>query len=157
MARAFQTLRVGEANVEGWRLDVRLVRSGDEWFVISADIWGAFASLDEARAHAESTLPTLAWRDTLEPNPDEKRCPICEAPALANARYPRQLCPTCVLEAVDQNGNAVRFYNTSLSGGFEAHSADGKVSDEHACWVRGVRCCADEGHFGGIVIETSAP
>lgn len=156
MARAFHTLRVGEARIEGWRMDVRLVRSEDEWFVISGDISRAFASLDEACIHVESNVPAVVWRETLEPTPDEKPCPICEAPSVASARYPQQLCPACVHEAVDRNGNSVRFYNTSLSGGFEAHSSNGKVSDEHACWVRGVRCYADEGHFGGIVIEISA-
>lgn len=84
---------------------------------------------------------------------DDTPCPICEKLVPKNPRYPRQLCSECVLEAVDASGNALRFYNTSLSGGFEARSADGTTTSEHTCFVRGVRCHADEAYFGGVVVQ----
>jgi hypothetical protein len=81
------------------------------------------------------------------------RCPICQGPAHQTPRYPDALCAECVKLAVDDRGRALRFYNQSLSGGFEAHREDGTRSTEHVCFVRGVRCWADEAHFGGIVIR----
>jgi hypothetical protein len=88
----------------------------------------------------------------------EQACPICGSPVPASPRYPRQLCSACVLEATDAAGRPLRFQNVSLSGGFEAfHADDGSLYDSHECFVRGVRCRADERYFGGIVIQTVDP
>jgi hypothetical protein len=41
-----------------------------------------------------------------------------------------------------------------MTGGFIAQYADtGESYPSHECYVDGVRCHADEGHFGGIVIQ----
>lgn len=46
------------------------------------------------------------------------------------------------------------FYNTDLSGGHAATYADtGETYDSHECFVHGIRCLAEEHHFGGIVIQ----
>jgi len=69
-------------------------------------------------------------------------------------RYPRLLCPACVREATDAGGRSLRFFNTGTGGGFEArHADDGSPHAGHECFVRGVRCRADEHHFGGIVVQ----
>lgn len=78
-----------------------------------------------------------------------------------NARYPRYLCRECASGASDKSGKKLEFGNTDLSGGFEAVYADtGKKYQSHECFVKGMRCWADEARFGGVVIEAldvSAP
>jgi hypothetical protein len=56
--------------------------------------------------------------------------------------------------ARDEHGRVLGFSNTSPGGGFQAFYPDTHEDrDSHECWVRGVRCYADEARFGGIVIE----
>jgi hypothetical protein len=86
-------------------------------------------------------------------------CPICLTEIRRLARYPLSICKTCLLKEniKDVSGNPVDFINTSFEGGFASlHTVDGKVvqKEEHICFVKGVKCYADEGRFGGIVIET---
>jgi hypothetical protein len=52
----------------------------------------------------------------------------------------------------DRDGQSVRFSNIDGCGGFQARRFDGSTSADHACWVRGVPCWADEAKFGGIVV-----
>lgn len=154
MPRVFQTLRVGCAHAHGWASDVRLVSDGDAYFVVcSGTLEDAFPDLEAALLHAAERFPTLVWRTNLVPGDDESPCPTCRAPTTKSPRYPRALCPVCVLEAVDAEGRSLTFHNTSLSGGFIARRADGTTSEEHACFVRGVSCHADEAYFGGIVVN----
>ena len=85
-------------------------------------------------------------------------CPVCgrEQPALA--RYPDYLCRDCVGRAATADGRPLTLVNTSLSGGFAARYADsGELAEEetvtHIVYVDGIRCHADEGHIGGIVVQ----
>lgn len=83
-----------------------------------------------------------------------QRCPICAAEVRANPRYPRYLCGRCVRLAVSVDGRPLAFYNVDMSGGCAGKYTDtGEAYAGHACFVAGVRCVADEGRFGGIVIE----
>jgi hypothetical protein len=85
---------------------------------------------------------------------NDKTCPICGERMAANARHPRQVCPTCVERACDEGGRPLRFYNTLLSGGFLARYVDtGADRESHVCYIDGVRCWADEAHLGGIVVQ----
>jgi serine/threonine protein kinase len=60
----------------------------------------------------------------------------------------------CARLACDEHGRPLAFTNTSPSGGFAAFYRDSdEPRDSHECWVRGVRCHADEAHLGGIVIQ----
>lgn len=84
----------------------------------------------------------------------EQRCPICDALVHPSARYPVYLCPACASEAVDSTGRALEFSNVSVSGGFLARYADtGEAYGSHECFVRGVRCFADEAYLGSIVVR----
>jgi hypothetical protein len=57
-------------------------------------------------------------------------------------------------QATDASGRRLEFSNVDATGGFQAfYRETGKPYHDHVCFVRGVRCCADEAHFGGIVIE----
>jgi hypothetical protein len=87
-----------------------------------------------------------------------QRCPICLAEVAENPRYPDHLCSECARRAVDADGRPLKFYNTSLSGGFEAIYADDKtpaeaVTRDRIVFVDGAQCVADEARFGGIIIR----
>ncbi len=157
MGRSFETLRVGQAGVEGYVWDVRLVRDSvdkSHHYVVSAGAFlGPFDDVSNALAYCATTWAEIGWREDLQVKVGEGPCPVCRAPLGTNPRYPRALCPVCVLEAVDGAGHEVRFVNTSIDGGFEAHHADGRRDDDHACFVRGAPCHADEAYFGGIVVQ----
>lgn len=82
-------------------------------------------------------------------------CPICHKSVQPFERYPRYLCPECASRAKSKDGRPLKFSNVDMTGGFIAQYADtGEVYPlEHECYVDGVHCHADEGHFGGIVIQ----
>ena len=86
-------------------------------------------------------------------------CPICSAEIQRLARYPRSICRECFSRenVKDASGNPVWFCNTHFPGlGFASlHTVDGTVveKEEHICFVKGVKCYAEEAKFGGIVIE----
>jgi hypothetical protein len=81
-------------------------------------------------------------------------CPICGAKLRQNLRYPLMLCGSCVDQASDESGRSLGFANIDATGGFQAFYSDtGEPYLDHVCFVLGVRCCADEAHFGGIVVQ----
>lgn len=85
-------------------------------------------------------------------------CPICGAEQPALSRYPDYLCRDCVARGGTEDGRRLRLVNTSVSGGFAARYADnGELCEEvtltHIVYVDGVRCWADEGRMGGIVVQ----
>lgn len=98
---------------------------------------------------------------------DAATCPICgrEQPPLP--RYPDYLCRDCVARAATADGRRLTLTNTSEAGGFAARYADsGELAAEetvtHVVYVDGVRCRADEGRVGGVVVrpapeETPSP
>jgi len=168
----FTTLRVGIATltVHGQVIeqDVRVLRASDgsyRWLgpTLSEPASTLEAAVAAAEAPPESSTEVsdisreVQWRDAITTfNRGEAPCPICGAPAPASPRYPRRLCPACVLEATDAQGRLLRFSNESMSGGFEARYADtGARHDSHDCFVRGLRCRADEARFGGIVVQAA--
>jgi len=83
-----------------------------------------------------------------------QKCPVCGQTVNPNPRYPRYLCRACAKQATDEAGRKLEFGNTDIGGGFEARYADaGKIRRSHVCFVKGIRCWADEARFGGIVLE----
>lgn len=61
-------------------------------------------------------------------------CPICGREQPVVPRHPDYLCRDCMGRAATADGRTLRFYNTSLSGGFVAKYAD-------------------EAHLDGIVVQ----
>lgn len=158
MARRFQTVLLGTHEVEpGISFDVRVLRVDDSsvaHVMIGGQLGPAHASVADARAHAEATLAgVVTWREAVRCTAEEVPCPTCGCPTRASPRYPRALCPACVLEAVDDTGRALTFSNVDFAGGFRATRDDGSVMEGNACIVRGVSCRADEARFGGIVVQ----
>ena len=85
---------------------------------------------------------------------DVQKCPICSSPVPPSERYPDYVCDTCYTRAEDEDGRRLSFTNVSLSGGFAALYRDThEESDSHICYIDGIKCRADEAHFGGIVIQ----
>jgi hypothetical protein len=89
---------------------------------------------------------------------DLVNCPICGAEQPALPRYPDYLCRDCVSRASTQDGRRLVLVNTSPAGGFAARYADDQqlceeVTVTHVVYVDGVRCWADEGRLGGIVVQ----
>jgi len=81
-------------------------------------------------------------------------CPICKTEVRLNWRYPKRLCSHCSSKAIDEKGQQLLFYNTSITGGFEARVIKtGEVRTNHLCFISGIACFADEARFGGIVIQ----
>lgn len=83
-----------------------------------------------------------------------KKCPICFTIIKKSFRYPHYVCSDCSQRASDKNGRLLNFYNVDLSGGFWGRYLDTKeIYESHICYIDGVKCYADEAHFGGIVVE----
>jgi hypothetical protein len=83
-----------------------------------------------------------------------QQCPICGAGLAQDQRYPSKLCRKCVNEATDERGRKLEFSNVDATGGFVAVYAEtGEPYPDHVCYVRGIQCCADEAHLGGIVVQ----
>lgn len=90
-------------------------------------------------------------------------CPICNAEVMPMQRYPDYVCEICVAEVTDLNGELLQFYNESISGGLVAHRknpvtgkfdvVDPELSANPIVLVKGVKCCAAEAKFGGVVIR----
>jgi hypothetical protein len=88
---------------------------------------------------------------------DEQFCPICGASVTPVPRYPAYVCAACAAKVVAADGRPLRFFNLSLSGGFSAEYADnGAPYDSSICYIDGVKCCAAEARFGGIVIQVAS-
>lgn len=84
-------------------------------------------------------------------------CPICRTSLDPVLRYPHYVCADCASKAVAADGRRLQFSNVDMSGGFAASYVDtGETYPGHACWIDGIPCHADEGRFGGIVIEVMA-
>lgn len=77
-----------------------------------------------------------------------------------NPRYPRGVCSACQNTGMfDKDGNPIDFFNIDAGGGFMSITVvnDKKVRGEnHQCFIRGHECRAEEGRFGGIVVQLVA-
>jgi len=86
-----------------------------------------------------------------------RQCPICLSHLeYIISRYPNAICEDCrTKDMFDSDGFPVSFENESLSGGFiSIHNIDGTLvqKQDHICWIDNIKCYADEGRFGDIVI-----
>jgi hypothetical protein len=83
-------------------------------------------------------------------------CPICSVSVPPSPRYPRYVCRECVSRASSRDGRPVAFTNTR-----DAPRVGGRYRDRdqpyagQECWIDGIRCWAEEAHFGGVVIKAT--
>ena len=81
-------------------------------------------------------------------------CPICKKYVKSSSRYLNYICKKCILLASDENNKPVYFHNTEVSG----HGCAGRYLSinkpylSNTCYVKGIKCNAQEAYFGGIVI-----
>jgi hypothetical protein len=166
----FTTVRVGTVTVavggQAFESDVRvLLDANGNYRVLDGSISGALSTLRDACILAEASDPDapdvgrqVHWRE--DPQVllrDEHACPICGAPAKGSPRNANSLCPACVLELTDAVGRPLHYQNTGLSGGLEARYADnGATYAGIECFVRGLRCRAEEHRFGGVVVQLAS-
>lgn len=88
---------------------------------------------------------------------ETKNCPICSIEMMHWERYPNLVCERCESRATDAYGRRVKFFNKSLSGGFQAFYDDNDAEYKHQiCYIDGIRCYAKEHRFGGIAVEKIA-
>lgn len=84
-----------------------------------------------------------------------QHCPICKQVVNFSSRYPDYICADCLILACDDKEKAVLFYNSSTSG----HGCKGiyRLANleykSNLCFIKGIRCKAEEAYFGGIVIR----
>ena len=86
---------------------------------------------------------------------EPQHCPICDESVTPMSRYPNYVCEDCVEKAVDSEGRAVLFTNTSLLGtGCKGkYRETGEAYDSTICFIEGIKCKAEEARFGGIVVQ----
>jgi hypothetical protein len=81
-------------------------------------------------------------------------CPTCKRYVKVSSRYPNYVCSKCISLATDKSGKAVEFCNTELSG----HGCIGRYKDSgkdytfKTCYIKGIKCKADEAYTVGIVL-----
>lgn len=87
----------------------------------------------------------------------QHKCPICENNMNYFARYPKAVCGDCVELTTDKTGNKVKFYNSDMlgSGFYSVHDIENKKikKEDHECYINNIKCYAEEGRFGGIIIQ----
>ena len=155
MSVRFETVLLGVLDLGEAEIDIRIVRRSPG--VTYGVVFGGSLA-DETLASVEAAQQLagndarITWRSDLAPQADETTCAICSAPVPLSPRTPKRVCAVCALEAVDAKGQSLRFLNEDMTGGFVAINGDGSRSDNHVCFVRGMRCWADEAYFGGIVV-----
>ncbi len=81
-------------------------------------------------------------------------CPICSTPTRYSARYPRAVCDNCYSKASDAQGRKLSFFNTSISGGFEAVVTETQEEyQSNICYIEGVKCWADEAWLVALLLK----
>lgn len=86
------------------------------------------------------------------------KCSICENTfeSYFADRYPNAVCRDCINSGcTDMNGDSVTFSNADIYGGFISYHTDKNIQKEdHICYIKGIKCYADEHRIGGIIIQT---
>lgn len=85
----------------------------------------------------------------------QQHCPTCNRYVTYNESYNDYVCKRCVALANDKTGFKIAFFNITIDG----HGCQGKYVDDGklyrgtSCFIKGIRCFAEEACFGGIVIR----
>lgn len=80
-------------------------------------------------------------------------CPICGTELRPNLRYPNLICGKCKTTATDIDGKLVEFFNEDMCGGCVGQYTDETPYNSTICYIKGIKCQAQEARFGGIVIQ----
>ena len=88
-----------------------------------------------------------------KPTENEQKCSICDRMVMENPRYKNYVCYDCQIESppVNENNENIEFYNIDPSGGFMS-KVNNIIGNDHICYIKNIKCYANESRFGGIVI-----
>jgi predicted amidophosphoribosyltransferase len=85
---------------------------------------------------------------------EKQICPCCKKKVDVSLRYPNYICGDCVGEAKSEDGRPIKFYNENFSGGCIGEYTDANEKYKGSnLYINGIKCYAQEAHFGGIVIR----
>jgi len=114
-------------------------------------------SLEEVIQTINTTAAGGTNTSSQQTNDDKQPCGICKKMVNKNLRYPNYICSDCQAEShpVTEDGVQVDFFNIDISGGFQSkREGASEYGHEHVCFIKNVRCVANEARFGGIVIQS---
>lgn len=79
---------------------------------------------------------------------------LCHVCRVAAPESPFYICEKCrEYPVLNSDGDEMVYYNKSVTGGFEAkNKRTSEISEDHVCYINGVKCWADEYRFGGVMI-----
>ncbi|MPS74902.1 MAG: hypothetical protein E2590_17360 [Chryseobacterium sp.] len=84
-------------------------------------------------------------------------CSNCNSKIGFTQRYPKTICNNCRNKLTDKDGRKVEFYNTeALGSGCQGYYSDTNQNEKYnstICYLINKEYFADEGRFGGIVIQ----
>jgi hypothetical protein len=107
-----------------------------------------------ATYQAEKEISDTTGEFNTKSSPINQYCPICSTPVMFDPRYPRHVCGDCANKTCSKDGRALSFYNLNGAGGYGTKYDDtGEEYFSNDCYIDGIKCFADDAHFGGIVIE----
>ena len=109
--------------------------------------------LTEYRPEQRRLFYDLLREKHSDPMAKIQNCPICASEVEINRRFPLYVCHDCERKASDENGKLVSFGNIDFSGGIEGCYVDSNQEyKSQICYIKGHRCIAKEGKFGGVFI-----
>ncbi|HTK19196.1 MAG TPA: hypothetical protein VL442_06780 [Mucilaginibacter sp.] len=87
----------------------------------------------------------------------QQHCPICNRYKKYSERYPEYVCEKCIKLATDKTGTSIGFYNITYDGhGCQGRYIEsGKLYRGTTCYIKGIKCYAEEAYLGGIIIRPS--
>tara|TARA_Y100000389_G_scaffold143762_1_gene142067 strand:+ start:3208 stop:3519 length:312 start_codon:yes stop_codon:yes gene_type:complete len=85
-------------------------------------------------------------------------CPICKRGYQGLLRYPNAVCNECIslYPIYDRYGNIIEFFNNWSGNNIISYvTINGQKikSDDTTCFINDIHCEAEEGRFGGIIIN----
>lgn len=89
-----------------------------------------------------------------------QQCAHCGKPVPLTPRYPRTICDACRALLTDAAGRPVEFFNEDAFGGLIGFYAGTNQQEPYPaleCYIGTAQFHAQEGRFGGVVIEAAIP
>jgi hypothetical protein len=84
-------------------------------------------------------------------------CSNCRKEIGLMRRYPKRICSECTEKITSIDGRKVEFFNTELMGtgcqGYYSFTNQKENYDSVSCYINNREFCAEEGRFGGIIIQ----
>ena len=87
----------------------------------------------------------------------QKTCAVCKKHHDTANRYPNAICSKCLYtyKTYTKEGYEITFSNGNNGFGFFSY-INNKKGEIHECYIKGIKCFANEAKFGGIVISSSS-